>query len=101
MTDHYLELEQEVLQLRASLTAVSAEKLELQERLDAERRKPSDEYYVACAIAGRVEAENQVAEVSRRLAQVTRALESIANSSCCGGCQEAALVAKAALEKQI
>jgi hypothetical protein len=35
----------------------------------------------------------------QRITDLTAALQSIANNSCCSGCQEAALVARAALRQ--
>jgi hypothetical protein len=46
------------------------------------------------------EAHQEFFEIStKEIAQLKTALQSIANSSCCGSCQEAALVAKAALHE--
>ena len=71
------------------------------ERLRAEKRQAADSY------DGRTTAHQQLsadaAALTLLLAEAHRAqrlreaLESIANSACCGSCQEAALVARSAL----
>lgn len=45
------------------------------------------------------ESEARRREVERERTALRAALQSIADSSCCTGCQEAALVAKAALKE--